>query len=281
MEQLPRLQKRIESLKELQDLIHALRALAASHVQQAQGALEGIRQYVSVVEDAILEGAALLPETGRGDGNHATGNQDLLLVVCSEHGFVGGFNEKLLNHALAERLPDEKLVIVGQRGAGLAEERSLESVKQFPMATHVGGVLAVARRVADYMATAVRARVVYGRYEKGGRYDVALRSILPLDPVLLKGKAGPKPPLHHLDPETLITRLANEYLLAEITGAIMESLASENGARLGVMESADHNISDKLDGFERQEHSLRQESITSEMLDVVTGSEAIMSSGAI
>ncbi|MDH3919169.1 MAG: ATPase, partial [Rhodospirillales bacterium] len=62
MEQLPRLQARISSLHELRDLFRALRALAASHVQEAQSALAGIRRYVEVVEDAIAEGAALLPE---------------------------------------------------------------------------------------------------------------------------------------------------------------------------------------------------------------------------
>ena len=67
-----------------------------------------------------------------------------------------------------------------------------------------------------------------------------------------------------------------EYLFGEITRAVMESLASENGARLRVMETADHNIADKLDKFRLKEHTLRQEAITSELLDVVTGSEAIL-----
>jgi len=63
MEPLPRLRARISSLGELRDIIRALRAMAASHVQEAQAALPGIRQYVAVVEDAISEGAALLPPT--------------------------------------------------------------------------------------------------------------------------------------------------------------------------------------------------------------------------
>jgi F-type H+-transporting ATPase subunit gamma len=70
--------------------------------------------------------------------------------------------------------------------------------------------------------------------------------------------------------------LAREYLFAEITSAVVESLASENGARLLVMEAADNNIGDKLDGLCRSENVLRQESITSELLDLVIGTEAVL-----
>ena len=62
MEQLSRLKARVVNLHELQSLIRALRALAASHVQEAQSALEGILSYVGAVEDAIAEGVGLLPE---------------------------------------------------------------------------------------------------------------------------------------------------------------------------------------------------------------------------
>jgi len=70
--------------------------------------------------------------------------------------------------------------------------------------------------------------------------------------------------LHHLAPDALLHRLASEYLFAEITRTVMESLASENGARLRVMEMANHNIGDKLEGLRRSQNALRQEVITSE-----------------
>ena len=57
---------------------------------------------------------------------------------------------------------------------------------------------------------------------------------------------------------------------------VIESLASEDGARLQAMSAADHNIGDKLEKLERTEQASRQEAITSELLDVVTGSEAIL-----
>ncbi len=276
MEQLPRLKARIASLSELRDLIRALRALAASHVQEAQYALGGIRRYVEVIEDSIAEGTGLLTDTvGLGfDGRSL--DDSVLIAVCSEHGFTGAFNELLLDRAETELRPGQKLAVIGRRGAALAEERGLAISWSFPMATHVGGILGVTRRVADQLSAVSEADIVFGHYQRGGFYRIAAKGILPLDPALLSRSETRSRPLHHLAPELLLLRLEGEYLFAEITRAVMESLASENGARLRVMEAADHNIGDKLQDLRRNEQVLRQESITSELLDVVTGAEAIM-----
>jgi F-type H+-transporting ATPase subunit gamma len=199
-----------------------------------------------------------------------------LIVVCSEHGFTGGFNNTLLDCAATKLTPGQKLGIIGQRGAILADERGLDVAWSFPMATHVGGVLGVTRHVADHLANASTADIIFGRYRLGGFYDVEAKTILPLDPGLLAETDRHSRPLYQIDPGKLLQQVASEYLFAEITGAVMESLASENGARLRVLGAADSNIGDKLEIFHRQENSLRQEAITSELLDVVTGAEAIM-----
>ncbi|RME61931.1 MAG: ATPase, partial [Alphaproteobacteria bacterium] len=190
--------------------------------------------------------------------------------------FAGAFNERLLDRAAAERKADQQLVVIGRRGAALAEERGLEIAGNFPMATHIGGVLGVTRSVAERLAAFSAADIVFGSYRQGGNFEPAIRRILPLDPALLAGAGHQDPPLHHLAPAMLLERLASEYLFGEITRAVMESLASENGARLRVMESADHNIGDKLDALQRTERSVRQEDITSELLDVVTGAAVIL-----
>jgi len=81
--------------------------------------------------------------------------------------------------------------------------------------------------------------------------------------------------LHHLPAAQLMRALADEYLFAEIAKALMESLASENGARLHTMDAAARHIDDKLDHLHRNERVARQEKTTADMLDVVTGAEAV------
>lgn len=278
MEQLPRIQSRISSLQELRDIVRALRALAASHVQEAQRTLVGVRKYVEVVEDAIAQGASLIPETAEELTTDKLPHGSVLIVVCSEHGFAGAFNERLLDRATEERTDGQELVVIGSRGAMLVAEKGLSIGRTFPMATNVGGVLGVTRLVAEYLAGVSKADVVFGSYRRGGNFDVEFKSIIPLDPALLVGSGRRSPPLHHLAPDTLLRHLSSEYLFAEITRVVMESLASENGARLRVMETADQNIGDKLEVLHRSANAMRQEVITSELLDVITGSEAILNS---
>lgn len=276
MERLQRLKARISSLQELRDLFRAMRALAASHVQEAQSALEGIRRYVDVIEDAIAEGAALIPGRDGRAPAAAPGNADVLIVACSEHGFAGAFNEQLFDRATAELKAGRQLGIIGRRGSLLAEERKLPVAWSLPMATRVGSVPGVTRRVADRLAGVAMARIVFGSYRKGGHFDVAVKTILPLAPALLAGAVRGSRPLHHIDATVLLQRLSGEYLFAEITRCVMESLASENAARLQVMEAADHNIGDKLEQLSRRERHARQEFITSELGDIITGAEAML-----
>ena len=278
MEALPRLEARISSLTELRDIIRALRAMAASHVQEAQGALPGVRRYVEVVEDAIAEGAALFPEVAQAFVSPAGPFRDVLIVICSEHGFVGAFNEHLIERAEQELAAHQELIVIGTRGAALATEHGNTPLHSYPMATHVGGVLTVTRQIAEHLTGAGSATVIFGSYLQGGNFDIEVRPILPLDPALMVGSKRRSPPIHHLSRDLLLDRLAAEYLFGEVTHAVMESLASENGARLRAMETADHNIGDRLEHLSSSAHVLRQEAITSELLDVVVGSEAILES---
>lgn len=277
MEPLPRLKARLANLHELQSLIRALRAMAASHVQEAQSALLGVLSYVAAIEDAIAEGVGLLEAM---DGGAAAEGAEagVLIVCCTEQGFVGALNERLLDRAEAELAGPRpcRLAVAGQRGALLAQERGMSVAWTFPMATHVGGVLALTRDLAHHLGSVSRARVVYGAYRPGGDYSIEAQDILPLDPALL-ARAGPRrAPLHHLPPDLLMRRLASEYLFAELTRAVMQALASENGARLRVMEAADRNIDDKLGSLTQLARSQRQEAITAELLEVITGAEAVM-----
>ncbi len=278
MEQLPRLKARISSLQELRDLVRAFRMLAASRVQEAQAALAGIEKYAEIIEGALAEGVGLLRDSDKEVTASRPSDTSILIVVCSEHGFAGAFNEQVLNRAKMELEKGQGLGIVGRRGAMLAEERGLDLAWSFPMATHIGGILETTRRVAEHLAAISTADIVFSAYQKGGNYNVVRKNILPLDPAVLARSAQRSPPLHHLAPAILLQRLADEYLFAEITRAVVESLASENAARLRAMQTADHNIGDKLDDLYQEESVMRQEAITSELLDVVTGSEAILGS---
>lgn len=268
-----RVRERIASLEELRGVIRAMRALAAQATRDAEASLDGVRRYAAVVEDAIGQAALLLPETADDDPAEPPQGPAVTIALCSEHGFVGGYNGAVLDRA-ARAGAARSLAVVGTRGWRLAEERRLAVTWRFPMAAHLQGILGVTRAIATRLADCAAADIVYAHHGRGGRYDVVERRILPLDPALLAAAGGP-PPLHHLDAPRLLADLAREYLLAEITRAAVEALASENGARLQAMEAADRNIGDALDDLRLTANALRQQTITDELLDVVVGAEAV------
>jgi F-type H+-transporting ATPase subunit gamma len=277
MEHRARLQARIKSLGELREVVGMMRALASNHLHEAQQALAGIRGYVEVVEKALVQAGSLFP---RGVMAAANDGDEVLIVVTSEHGFAGAFNDTLMEAAQQALKPHQALGVIGRRGALLAQERNMPLAWSFAMATHVAGVQGVTRRVADHLEGVRTADILYAVHTGGGSFKVTQQSILPLAPALLSGNGnGTAPPLHHLPPEILVERLAGEYLFAEINRAVMESMASENGVRLMVMESANHSTERKLEDLQRQDQRVRQEEITTELLDVVVGANALSDPG--
>jgi F-type H+-transporting ATPase subunit gamma len=141
------------------------------------------------------------------------------------------------------------------------------------MTSRASGVTPLARRIAGEIAESRSVRIVHATPRKGAAYEVETRRILPLEP----GGDDPwvAPPLHHLSAAELLAALAVERVFADIAHALMESLAAESAARLMTMDAASHNIEDRLDRLRRDAREVRQERLTAEMLDVVTGAEAV------
>ena len=104
---------------------------------------------------------------------------------------------------------------------------------------------------------------------------VERRLLFPLDLASFAVKATGLPPLHNLAPAVLLENLIAEYVIALLTEAAIESFASENAARFSAMESAHDNISKKLDRLQEEARQERQAEITTELIDVVTGAEAL------
>ena len=270
------LRARTASIEELSRVVTAMRSLAAAQVQEAERALPGIRRCAEIVGNAIARTRPLL-----GASIAPMDVPPRLVVVCSERGFVGGFNEHLIEHAAA--MPEAAAGhtwIVGTRGVQLARSRRLATEWTIPMATHARGVF----DAADALAAEIEQRLARGelgglavlatRHRPGEPAAIERRLLLPL-PAVEERLAAALPPLHHLAPVELLARLVGEYVAGELARALMESLASENAARLQAMEAARHHISDKLGDLRGEANRLRQEEITAELLDVITGAEAV------
>jgi len=284
MPRLAQLQSRIRSLQELGDVVGALRAVSAARVQQAHAVLESIRQYTEVIHEALAAALrALPPPPNPSDPSPSAG---LIIAFGSEHGFVGGFNDRVLDVAAAQRQPGDDLIIVGTRADLVGRERHESVAWSCAMSSQVAGIDEVSLRLMERISLASghrridRVTLVYMRVANGPAARAITETLLPFDvkSVPRAGTLRPKA-IFNLTAPVLLDGLVEELLFAQLAHAATESFASENTARLAAMQAATDNVTTKLDDLARIERELRQEEITTELLDVVTGAEAVTEVG--
>jgi F-type H+-transporting ATPase subunit gamma len=276
-ERLADVRARRQSLHELQEIVGAMRTMAAARVQEAHAALDGTRAYAQMIGDAIAAALPPLPEA-RDRAAAARPAPSGLVLFMAEHGFTGALNDELAAAAVASR--GQALFVVGSRGRAILEERGATAVWTTAMATHAGAVTATARQIAEALhrrfarGHLAAVAIVYFRHRGGGRRALERQSLLPVDLSRFEAPRAASPPLTNLAPQALIGGLIEEYVFAQLAQAALESFAAENGARLAAMQSAREKLDEKTTDLQGLERRLRQEEITAELLEIVTGSEA-------
>jgi F-type H+-transporting ATPase subunit gamma len=277
---------RIASLKELREIVAAIRAMAASQMQQALRSLEAIHCYSEHIREALSEAATLLPSVGAieaGTRPHKSG----LVVFCAEHGLCGGFNEHPLRAAEAATVASDgglMLIVVGTRGAQICRERGFSPDLVLPMATHCAGVTGAARRVAAELYRMFSERriacveVVFAQQAGAQLRRIERQRLLPLEAPVVQQASTQMPPIINLEPQRLFDDIVGEYFFATLENAAMQSFFSENSTRFRTMEAAHQNIQNKSGDLTKLMQRLRQESVTTEILDLIGGSAALPSS---
>ena len=279
MTRLAEVEAHIATMGELLDIVGAMRSLASMRVQEAHRALPDIRRYAETMAAAIGAALLLLPEAGS-PGRTAAGRRAFVLCTA-EHGFVSGFNERVLDAAAKLINPDDLLFVLGSRGAALAQERGWPAAWTHPMATRPEGVPETIRHLTAELygwiarGGLARVEVMFARHRQAGGMTIERSLLFPVDlKTFAPGQPRP-PPLHNLPPAMLLEKLIADYVFGLLTEAAIEALASENAARFAAMNSAHENVSKKLEELRQDALQARQDEITTELLDLVTGVEAL------
>ncbi len=281
MASLQQIEKQIESIEGLQDIIHSMRSLAATYLSRAEERLDGVRAYADTVGHAIED--CLAGRDIRLHERDALG--DAVLVFFSEQGLCGRFNE-VMAEAASERAKDldlPRFIAVGKRGPALLRRQTLEIQAEMSGTTSPDGIdnaiHTIARTVVALHEKGAIAKLylLYARYLSPGRIAPQFERVLPLDLSQWreKRKVLAAPPEVGLSRIALLSGLVDEYAFVSLYRAMTESLASENGMRLQSMEAARSNIDESIEDLRQQARIQRQNEITEELLDVVSGAEAL------
>jgi F-type H+-transporting ATPase subunit gamma len=268
----------IQNVRQLEAVVTAMRGIAASRAQKARSLLAGIEAYTEVVSRAIEEALSLMPLETEISSPFARARSGLILF-CAEQGFAGAFSERVLEAAAGD-IDGATIFIVGTRGAAVANERRIEPAWSAPMAANVDAIPAFANRLADalygYVAAGIieKVDILFSRSVSSSGIHIDRHSLLPIDFERFGRPEQTQAPLISFSPRALLERLAAEYVYAQICEAAMHAFAAENEARMIAMLAAKTNIATKLTALSQRERQLRQQEITTEIVELAAGAEA-------
>jgi F-type H+-transporting ATPase subunit gamma len=288
MAQLRELQRKLDSVRGLKDVVNAMRNLAAVYVRRAEAALRASRPYGDIVNTALQLVLDRAPVEAPPEGPEQPA---LAVVFASDQGLAGPFNERVCSEAVSfvqSRSAGTEVAVIGMRGRALLQQRGLQAVLAARSPTSLEGIRShlaeLSAQISEAYHTLGPAELyfVFNAYESVGSFAPKTRRIVP--PVNEELQAGPGrrftyEPILTAPPEELLGRLIEEYVFIELYRSLLESHASENGARLTSMTAAGSSIDDRLEILQQEFQSVRQESITAELMDVVSGTEALREEG--
>jgi F-type H+-transporting ATPase subunit gamma len=269
---------KIQNVRQLGAVVTALRGIAASRAQSGRSLLAGIEAYTEVISLAIGEALNLLATDDEalpiGRENAKRG----LIFFCAEQGFAGAFSERVFEAAGAD-LEAATILVVGTRGAAVAAEQGIRPDWSAAMISRVEGIPSFANELAEalygYVARGLvtKADIFFAR-SASGNIRIDRHSLLPIDFGRFARPVQRQAPLVTLAPQLLLERLAAEYVYAQLCQAAMHAFVAENEARMIAMMAAKSNTERTLATLVQRERQLRQEEITTEIVELAAGAEA-------
>jgi F-type H+-transporting ATPase subunit gamma len=284
------LRRTIAVTEELQSVVKTMKALAGVNIRQCERAAHAVAEYNRSIEMGLQIALQRL-RAPRTPAQVAKGELGAI-VFGSDQGMCGQLNDQVVTHAsralrkLAFRHPEQRTIAVGVRAAGQLEGigRLVEDSVAVPSSTAGIGaaVEQVLRKIEEWhFARGVEFVVLfYARPVSGAWYRVRGVRLLPVDEEWINSlKARPWPskivPTFTMQESRLFQVLIREYLFVSLFRAFAESLASENASRLASMQVAERNIEEHLHALTTESRQLRQTTITSELLDIISAYEAL------
>ncbi|HEV3030058.1 MAG TPA: ATP synthase F1 subunit gamma [Polyangia bacterium] len=296
MPSLKSIRTQIASKKSTQKITRAMKLVSAARLRGAQDAIVAARPYANALVEVIGQvaqraGAEAHPLLERRAAARIT-----LVPITSDRGLAGGFNANItraVQRYMTERADAQtSLEIVGKKGRDYYRRRKVTVNHEVPGAT---GATAeeLARQIASIVVDAfVNGRtdavyLVYNEFKSAVQQRVVLEPLLPVTRATVvppgqttaaQGSATQETPIDFLyepSKKELLDALLPQYIESQVHRALLESVASEFGARMTAMENATNNAKEMIADLTLKYNRVRQAAITKELMEIVSGAEAL------
>jgi F-type H+-transporting ATPase subunit gamma len=278
------LRRRIRSVKNTQQITKAMKMVAAAKLRRAQERMMAARPYAAALRQVLASMSTRVDMTKHPLlETREQENKVLLLIVTADRGLAGAFNTNIIRaaqNAIAEKGWQEvHLLPIGRKALDFFKRR------KWPIRRQSTGIyqalsLETAREIAtaftqDFMSGEFDAiYVVYNEFKSVIAQRVTLERILPLPREWASEDAPAIEYLYEPSPEAILSDLLPKHIEFQLYRILLESAASEQGARMTAMESATKNASEMISHLTLTYNRIRQASITKEIIEIVSGAAA-------
>jgi F-type H+-transporting ATPase subunit gamma len=278
------IRRRIRSVKNTQQLTKAMKTVSAAKLRRAQERVLSARPYAEQLKHVLANLTARVETVSHPLLQVRPEEKILLLVVTADRGLCGAFNSNILRTAtsfLREHASQAtSLVAVGRKGRDFFRRRGLpmraEFVNIFSKLDY-GNARDIAESITQaYTDAEVDAvYIVYNEFKSVIQQRVVTEKVLPLSQTELQETAPQADYIFEQAPQEIFNRLLPRYVEIQIYRALLESAASEHGARMASMDTASRNAGEMIDMLTLNMNRIRQAAITREIIEVVSGAGAL------
>ncbi|HAI75640.1 MAG TPA: ATP synthase F1 subunit gamma [Microscillaceae bacterium] len=293
MPSLKEVRNRIQSVRSTQQITKAMKMVSAAKLRRAQDNIVALRPYAGTLANILQNLTTNLPKEDIESPYLQVRPIEKVLIICitSDRGLCGAFNGNVMKNALA--VVEEKygnlhqngqvtFLPIGSKGYDFLRRRSLPIVGDF-VQTFQNLSFAKVKQAADFILEAFKLRsfdkveVIYNEFKNVATQVVRIEPFLPLEQTVAEVKKDKNNTDYILEPsqEEIIQELIPKSLRIQLYKAVLESNASEHGARMTAMDKATENAGELIKELQLMYNRTRQAAITKEILEIVGGAEAL------
>lgn len=281
---------RITSVNSTMQITSAMKMVSAAKLRRAQDAITQMRPYAEKLQEILVNVSASLGDDTEGSnyGEQREVNRVLLIAVTSNRGLCGGFNNNVIKQAktliAGEYAGKEvKVLSIGKKASDIFKKTTnyySEGFGDTPYAIYddlkFDDVAKIAETVMDQFADGTWDRVdlIYNKFKNAASQELTTEQFLPVVPPKVESTSKVEY-IFEPDMETIIKEMVPKSLKAQLFKSILDSVASEHGARMTAMHKATDNASELKKELKLYYNKARQASITNEILEIVGGAEAL------
>ncbi len=276
---------RLNAVKNIQKITKAMKMVSAAKMRKAQDRILSTRPYAYKLSELMSQLVALANISGHPLTQQRDIKKRIVVLITSDRGLCGAFNSNIIKYTvnhLNNVGTDTALVTLGKKGYDFFSKRKYNVIKNYPDIFHNLNIQS-SNEIVSYLKELFLTgeydyiEVIFNEFKSIIKQNIVTETLLPFSSKTVNNDKKMQNASFIYEPEAkqILKELIPKELNIQFWKALLESNASEQGARMTAMDAASNNAGDLIQGLNLSYNRARQESITNELLEIVSGAEAL------